>query len=68
MSVKINTLEIEMLSIVDNAVTSVFGSEAEPTYLHADRSTGEYRFIHGGHEYVVCFGERLGTELEYGRK
>lgn len=59
---------IEMLSIVDNAVTSVFGSEAEPTYLHADRSAGEYRFVHGGREYAVCFGERLGTELEYGRK
>lgn len=58
---------IEVLNIVEGAVISAYGSEAEPTYLHADRSTGEYRFILDGREYAVCFGERLGTELEYGR-
>lgn len=58
---------IEMLSIVESAVISAYGSEAEPTYLHADRSAGEYRFILDGREYAVCFGERLDAELEYGR-
>ena len=58
---------IEVLNIVEGAVINAYGREAEPTYLHADRSTGEYRFILDGREYAVCFGERLGTELEYGR-
>lgn len=47
---------IEMLSLLRTMLTEAFGTEAEPTYIEADRIRGEYCFTYQGREYGFCFG------------